>query len=71
MTYQQLDLIFPFFVFIYGAMMTFVLNNQKLMAIARDRFPIDLLKQMNAHRKLAIVCLIIGGPWSLQTLWMA
>jgi hypothetical protein len=69
MTHDQLDFIFPFIVFAYGAMMTFVLNNPVLMRLAADKFPPQLHQQMNAHRYLAIVCLVVGSLWSLQNLW--
>lgn len=70
MTYAQIDAIFPFFVFTYGALLTLVLNNQKLMAIAQEKFPPELLKQMNGHRYLALVSLAVGSLWSLQSLWL-
>jgi len=70
MTYKELDFIFPFIVLAYGALITFVLNTPALIKIAEKRLNHDLLKQMNAHRQLAFVCLIIGGIWSLQNLWV-
>ena len=49
--------------------MTFVLNSPQLMQIAEKKFTPDLVKQMNLHRYLAIVCLVIGSLWSLQNIW--
>ena len=71
MTYQELDFIFPFVVFGYGALMTFVLHMPMLMEIAEQRFPQQLLSQMKAHRNLAVVCLFIGFIWSLQNIWQS
>jgi hypothetical protein len=70
MSIHSLDLLFPFFVFAYGAMITFVLSMPRLMEIAEKRLPPDLLKQLEAHRWLAMVCLIVGAVWSLQNLWL-
>jgi hypothetical protein len=69
MTYKELDFIFPFFVLGYGALMTFVLNMPPLMRIAERKFPHELLTQMNMHRTLAIICLVLGSLWSLQNIW--
>lgn len=70
MTYQELDALFPFVVLTYGALLTFVLNNDKLMSLAEQKFPSQLVRQMNGHRILAIVCLFVGSLWSLQSLWL-
>jgi hypothetical protein len=69
MTYKELDFLFPFFVLAYGALMTFVLNTPALMRLAEEKFPHELLQQMNMHRTLAVVCLVIGSLWTLQNLW--
>jgi hypothetical protein len=68
---QTLDLIFPFFVFAYGALVTFVLNLPVLMDLAERRLPGTLVQQLAAHRILALVCLVAGAVWSLQNLWLA
>jgi len=70
MTLLQLDYIFPFVVFFYGALLTFVLNTPALMKLAEEKFPPQLHQQMNNHRILAIVCLVVGALWSLQHLWL-
>lgn len=69
MTYKELDFIFPFVVLTYGVLMTFVLNSPQLMKIAQERFPTQLVQQMNMHRGLGIVCLVVGALWSLQNIW--
>lgn len=69
MTYQELDFIFPFVVFAYGAVMTFVTNSKFLMEIAEKRFTPELHQQFNGHRNMGIVCLFVGALWSLQNLW--
>ncbi len=71
MTYQQLDLIFPYFVFAYGAMVSFVLSSKPLMRIAEERLPGPLLSQFTGHRVLAMLCLWVGTLWILQNLWVA
>ena len=70
MTYQELDFIFPFIVFGYGALMTFVLNSPFLLKIAEEKFTYELNQQMKAHRGLALICLLVGSIWSLQNLWL-
>jgi hypothetical protein len=70
MTYQELDFFFPFFVFLYGALMTFVLNSPALVRLSQERFPSALVTQMENHRYLAVICLVVGSLWSLQNLWI-
>lgn len=70
MTIQQLDAIFPYFVFFYGALLTFVLHNDFLTNLAKEKFPPQLVAQMNGHRALALCSLFVGGLWSLQHLWL-
>lgn len=69
MTYKELDFIFPFFVLAYGALMTFVLNSPALMRLAEERFPHRMLQQMQLHRGLGVICLLVGAAWSLQNIW--
>jgi hypothetical protein len=69
MTYKELDFYFPFVVFCYGLTMTLVLNSAFLMKIAHKKFTPELVTQMNMHRSLAVVCLVVGSLWSLQNLW--
>ena len=70
MSYQELDRLFPFVVFAYGAIMTLTLNSSWLMKIAEQRFPAQLHKQMNAHRGLGVICLCVGSLWCLQNIWL-
>lgn len=70
MTPEKLDLIFPFFVFAYGAVMTLVLNTPLLSELAETRLPYAMSQQLKAHRGLGLICLIVGGAWSLQNLWL-
>ena len=68
MTIQELDFYFPFFVFLYGFIVSVPLNISSLMELAEKKFPQQMVQQLNAHRKLAMFCLYIGGLWSLQNL---
>jgi hypothetical protein len=70
MTPEKLDLWFPFIVFAYGAIMTFTLNHPTLQELAETRLPHAVAQQMKAHRGLGLICLAIGGMWSLQNLWL-
>lgn len=69
MTYQQLDLLFPFFVFTYGAIMCFVTNTPLLFEKAEAKVPREMLNRLRAHEPLGWVCFIVGGLWSVQNLW--
>lgn len=69
MTPEKLDLIFPFVMFAYGAVMTFVAHSP-LAEMAESRLPLNVSQQMKAHRGLALFCLVAGGFWSLQNLWL-
>ncbi|MFK8138172.1 MAG: hypothetical protein AB8E15_07430 [Bdellovibrionales bacterium] len=68
MDLQTFDFFFPFFVFLYGVMVSIPLCSEKLMKIAEERLPTNLLEQFKAHRVLALVCVYIGGLWSLQNI---
>lgn len=67
---DKLDLIFPFFVFAYGALMTFILHSEFFTELAEHRLPPAIYTQMRAHRGLGLICLLVGGFWSLQNLWL-
>ncbi|NQZ01535.1 MAG: hypothetical protein HRT45_12805 [Bdellovibrionales bacterium] len=69
MELQYLDFIFPFFVLAYGALLTFVLHVPALERLAETRLPQHVNQQLQAHRILAVICLIVGGLWSLQNIW--
>ena len=66
---KELDFYFPFFVFTYGAMVTFVLNSPILVRLAETRLPAEIQRQLFGHRFLALFCTIVGAIWSLQNLW--
>lgn len=66
---EALDKIFPFVVFGYGFVITGVLNSP-LSDLAETRLPARMATQLRAHRGLALVSLVIGALWSLQTLWL-
>ena len=70
MTVEKLDLWFPFLVFAYGAIMTFTLHHPFFLDLADRRLPYTVAQQMKGHRGLGLVCLVVGGMWSLQNLWL-
>lgn len=70
MTIEQLDLIFPFFVLAYGALVTAVTHIPALIELAETRMPPVLADQLKLHQGLALVCLVVGGIWSLQNIWL-
>lgn len=70
MTVEQLDFAFPFLVFGYGAVMTFVLHHETLMRLAQERLPSNLNQQIHSHRWIGLLSLIVGAVWSLQNMWL-
>lgn len=67
MTVKELDYFFPFIVFAYGVVIT-LLFQTGLVSLGRGRIPEALLQQLQSNRLLGLVCLIVGGLWSLQNL---
>ena len=67
---SNLDALFPWVCFAYGAMMTITLNVPALVRIADERLPAELATQWKSHRALAMVCLWVGAAWILQNLWL-
>jgi len=70
MTPEKLDLIFPFIVFTYGAVMTLVLHHPFFVELAEQRLPYNVYQQIRGHRGLGLVCLAVGAIWSTQNLWL-
>ncbi len=70
MTVEKLDLLFPFLVFAYGAVMTFVLHTPFFSELAEHRLSPVLNQQIKAHRGFGLLCLVFGSLWSLQNLWL-
>jgi len=70
MTLHMLDYFFPFFVFFYGILLLFVLENSFLYKIAEKRLP-EALATMRGHKTLAWICFFGGGLWTLQNVLLA
>ena len=68
MSVETLDFLFPFFVLGYGAIVTFVLH-APFLERAEKQLPQEWISQLHTHRYLALICLVIGGIWSLQNIW--
>lgn len=66
----KLDFYFPFLVFFYGLVVSFVLEIPALVAKARKEMPSQYANMMS-HQKLAWISLFFGGLWSLQNLWFS
>jgi hypothetical protein len=70
MSPQAIDTVFPYVCFLYGSVMTFVLNIPALVRIADERLPQNLAAQWKGHRALAFTCMLVGAAWTLQNLWL-
>lgn len=66
----KIDFYFPFLVFSYGLVLTFVLEIPFFVKLARKEMPV-YHSQFEKHRKLAFLSVFIGGLWSLQNLWFS
>lgn len=64
-----LDWIFPFFVLGYGALVTLMLSFEPLVKRGSQVVPEAMWSQLMNHRILALICLVVGGLWSLQNIW--
>lgn len=71
MSLAQIDLIFPFLIFAYGAMVSLTVNSAAFERLSQRFLPAALKAQLEAHRHLALLCLVVGSIWSLQNLWLA
>jgi hypothetical protein len=69
-TLKELDFFFPFLIFVYGLLTTFVLSSPQLMTIAEERLAPEMVNQFKTKRALGKFCLLLGGLWSLQNLWL-
>ncbi len=70
MTYAQIDQVFPYIIFVYGAVISFVLNSLALCRLADEKLPQVLVAQLTMHRGLAALCFVFGALWILQDLWL-
>ncbi len=57
--------------FAYGALITLVLNSEKLMQLAEQRMPAMYRERLIGAQVLANLSLWLGGLWILQNLWLA
>jgi hypothetical protein len=71
MDYKDLDFFFPFVIFAYGAVMTFIFNTPKLLTLAEERLAPELYQQFKTRKALGTICLIVGGLWAMQNLWLS
>jgi hypothetical protein len=69
-TISNLDFYFPFLIFFYGLVISFVLEIPFLVQLARKEMP-SQYATLERHRKLALISLYAGGLWSLQNIWFS
>ncbi|MEM7646486.1 MAG: hypothetical protein AAF203_06230 [Pseudomonadota bacterium] len=63
---QELDLYFPFIILAYGLVMTIVTNSSALEEKAFANFDAQMVSWFYGHKILGVICLFIGGLWSIQ-----
>lgn len=69
MTYKEIDMIFPYFLFVSGFVLTLILNSEFFLNLAQEKLPKNLYVQFVGHRFLALIFLGVGSVWSLQNIW--
>lgn len=69
MTYKELDMIFPYFLFVSGFVLTLILNSDFFLKLAQEKLPKNLYAQFVGHRFMALIFLAVGSVWSLQNIW--
>jgi hypothetical protein len=67
----QLDSIFPYIVFIYGAMILLVLNSSALRKLGERVVPHEAWERFASHGILAWISFFVGGFWVLENLWFS
>ena len=67
----QLDAIFPYIVFIYGAMILLVLNSSALRKLGERVVPQEAWERFASHGILAWISFFVGGFWVLENLWLS
>ena len=65
---QEIDLYFPYLVLIYGSIMTLVTQLPQLRQKADESMSTELVQWFYGHRVLGLICLAVGGLWTLQRL---
>lgn len=65
---SELDFVFPFIVLFYGAFMTVATGLPVLRERANQSLNPELVQWFYGHRTLGLICLFVGGLWSLQRL---
>lgn len=68
---EQLDFMFPFLMFGYGALMLIVLEVPYFIKIGHIKTAVwkeKYYSQLQSHRVLAWISFFIGGLWSVQNL---
>ena len=64
----ELDFYFPYMVLFYGSLMTLVTSLHDLREKAQESMNPEIVQWFYGHRGLGLVCLFVGGLWSLQRL---
>jgi hypothetical protein len=67
---MKLDFYFPFCVFFYGLVMTFVLEIPFLIKLSQNEMP-RFHQQFEKHRAISTLAIFVGGLWSIQNLWFS
>ena len=67
----QLDALFPYIVFLYGAMILVVLNSPKLRELGEKLVPHEAWQRLLSHSILAWISFFVGGFWVLENLWFS
>lgn len=70
MSLEQLDFIFPFVLLFYGVVVSVCANLPVFERIASQSGLEEQYQALKAKQLFGLVCLGLGGVWSLQNLWL-
>lgn len=68
---HEIDLYFPYLVLVYGLFMTVATSLPALQQKAGESMNEELVQWFYGHRVLGLVCLAVGGLWTLQRVLMS
>lgn len=69
MTVEKLDLIFPYFPFLYG-FFYLIVSESRLFKDKGEQYLKFYYSTFLAHKPLAILCFFVGGIWIVQNIYV-
>ncbi|MCC6277325.1 MAG: hypothetical protein IT289_05360 [Oligoflexia bacterium] len=67
---ESLDQAVPILSFVYGLIMIVIGQSPRLLGLARTQFSDAWAENFKQKQPLALICLIVGGLWTIQNFWL-